>query len=626
MTGHEEADPAFEGLLEYMKSIRGFDFTGYKRSSVRRRVQKRMEAVNTAHFADYRDYLEVHNEEFIPLFNTILINITSFFRDPEAWKFLASHPLPEVIAAKEPDKPIRVWSAGCASGEEPYSIAMLLAEALGLERFRQQVKIYATDIDERSLDQARQACYSEKALEAVPEEVRRKYFIANGQGFVVHGDLRRAVIFGRHDLLQDAPISHLDLLLCRNTLMYFNADTQSRILSRFHFAVRESGYLFLGRAEMLLTHGQLFTPVELKHRIFRTVAGNLVRDRLSQLVSTANHVMNQERTGDLRLSDAALDAVPVAYLVVDAHGCLVSFNAGAKTLLGLVVQDRGKLVQDLEVSYRPLAELRSLIEQACQEGRPLRRNDVERQLPHGEFQYLDVVVTPLFDERRLIGVGISFTVVTERHRLEEELQRSKENMETAYEELQSSNEELETTNEELQSSNEELETTNEELQSANEEMETMNEELHSTNEELQSTNDQLRQRSTEADGANLFLHSVLGSLQTGVTVVDRELQVSIWNSHAEDLWGLRSDEVEGKSFMGLECGLPVGQLAEAIRTCLSVQQTGQEVLLKATNRRGRSFTCRVTINPLQGEKGGCSGAILLMEDWDEARISHASEL
>src|SRR5262249_1808886 len=251
-----EKDRDFEALLEHLKTSRGFDFTGYKRSSLMRRVTKRMSALpDIKTYGAYLDYLEVHPEEFTPLFNTILINVTAFFRDTVAWEFLAKNVIPKIIRSKQGGEPIRVCSVGCASGEEAYSVAMLLANALGDKAFRDRVKIYATDVDNEALTQARRGTYPAKTVEQVPDKLRKKFLDAGAGGqAVVRGDLRRPVIFGRHDLVQDAPISRLDLLICRNTLMYFNSETQSRILARFHFALSDTGFLFLGKSEMLLTH------------------------------------------------------------------------------------------------------------------------------------------------------------------------------------------------------------------------------------------------------------------------------------------------------------------------------------------------------------------------------------
>lgn len=263
-------DQAFEDLLEYLKASRAFDFTGYKRSSLMRRVTRRMQALpEVQNYAEYRDYLEVHPDEFVPLFNTILINVSDFFRDPSAWDYLAENVLPQLIKNKRPKEPIRVCSVGCAHGQEAYSIAMLLAEELGEEQYRRRVKIFATDVDEEALAIARHATYPVPALKSVPPELKEKYFDPGpGNQMTFKTDLRRCVIFGRHDMVQDAPISRLDLLICRNTLMYFNAETQTRALTRFHFALNDGGYLFLGKAEILINNGSLFNPVELRHRVF----------------------------------------------------------------------------------------------------------------------------------------------------------------------------------------------------------------------------------------------------------------------------------------------------------------------------------------------------------------------
>jgi two-component system, chemotaxis family, CheB/CheR fusion protein len=267
-----------EALLDYLKRSRGFDFTGYKRSSLARRIQKRMQMVGIERYSDYLDYLEVRPDEFSHLFNMILINVTAFFRDPPAWDYLSEEILPRILADKGPQDLIRVWSAGCASGEEVYSLAMVLAEAVGLEGMRERVKIYATDADEEALTTARHATYSQRDLQAVPPNLLEKYFEKASQRCLFHKDLRRSVIFGRHDLIQDAPISRVDLLVCRNVLMYLNAETQGRILDRFHFALQHGGFLFLGKAEMLLTHANTFTPVDLKRRFFVKVARAICED------------------------------------------------------------------------------------------------------------------------------------------------------------------------------------------------------------------------------------------------------------------------------------------------------------------------------------------------------------
>jgi two-component system CheB/CheR fusion protein len=255
-------EPGFHELLEYLRSSRGFDFTGYKPSTLISRIQKRMHMVRIHGFAEYQDHLEVHPEEFGQLFNFMLINVTSFFRDPQIWKYVAEEVVP-AIAERAEHRLVRIWSAGCASGEEAYTMAMLLAERLGREAFLENVKIYATDVDEEALAEARAAVYARPKMEGVPEDLGARYFeqVGGGQRFVFDKDLRRSVIFGRHNLVADAPISRIDLLVCRNTLMYLNAETQAQVLNNLHFALNDDGYLLLGKAEMLFTKQKSFVAV-----------------------------------------------------------------------------------------------------------------------------------------------------------------------------------------------------------------------------------------------------------------------------------------------------------------------------------------------------------------------------
>ena len=605
-------DPQFEKLLVYLKESRGFDFTGYKRSSLMRRVDRRMAQVDVAGYAEYLEHLELHQDEFTALFNTILINVTGFFRDPDSWDHLRAEVLEPVVAAKAPDEPIRLWSAGCASGEEAYSLAMLMAEILGPEAFRQRVKIYATDVDDEQLNEARQASYGEREAGAVPPELLERYFDTAGNRFVFRKDLRRSVIFGRNDLVQDAPISRIDVLTCRNTLMYFNAETQARILNRFHFALVDGGALFLGKAEMLLSHSSVFTPSDLKRRVFRKVP----RPTLQAGTAFAEPVPAPDRGGLVgldQLRSEAFLAHPTAQIVVTSDGLVALGNRRADTLFGVSTRDVGRPFRDLEVSYRP-AELRKFIEQAQVERRTLHLPDIEWARPGGDPVHLDVQINPLVSgDSRLLGVALIFHDVTAAHRLRGELERANRELETAYEELQSTVEELETTNEELQSTVEELETTNEELQSTNEELETMNEELQSTNDELQSMNDQLHASTAELDRANAFLDAILAGLRAGVAVVDRDLQVRVWNRRAENLWGLRSEEVQAQHLLNLDIGLPTERLRPALKQVLAGEREVEPVQLDAVDRRGRAIMVRVTCSPLAGLADVPAGVLIVME-------------
>src|SRR5919112_3226676 len=493
-----EADPEWPTILQYLLDERGFDFHGYKPASLSRRIRKRMQSVGLISFAAYQDYLQAHPGEFATLFNTILINVTSFFRDPAAWEAIRTKAIPEILAGKSPDEPIRVWSAGCASGEEAYTMAIIQAEAMVVDEFQRGGKIYATDVDDDALNAARHATYSARHVEGVPPDLLSKYFDHTDGIYTFRKDLRRQVIFGRHDLINDAPISRVDFLTCRNTLMYLSSETQARVLSRLHFALNEGGFLLLGRAETLIAHGHSFVSVDLKRRLSRKGARRSIRD---QPFVPAERAASPE-TSDGRLHDAALEASPVAQLVVDSAGELALANERARELFGLRKDDVGRPLRDLQLSYRPV-ELRSLIDRVESERRPLLVKEIEWRGRPGELRWLDLSIAPLLDRAGgVFGTILTFNDATVHRQLQRELEQSHQELETAYEELQSTNEELETTNEELQSTVEELETTNEELQSTNEELETMNEELQSTNDELQSINDQLRASTAQLDAVN----------------------------------------------------------------------------------------------------------------------------
>jgi two-component system CheB/CheR fusion protein len=597
----DDAPPEFEALLQYLKQSRGFDFTGYKRASLRRRIDKRMRPLGVDSYDAYVDYLEVHPHEFVALFNTILINVTGFFRDISTWTYLRDDVIPQRVAELAPDAPIRIWSAGCASGEEAYSLAILFAELLGEEAFARRVKIYGTDVDEEALQIARQATYTEREMAGVPPEYVGRYFDeANGR-FTFRADIRRSVIFGRIDMLHDAPISRLELLTCRNTLMYLNAETQSEVLERFHFALNGGGILVLGRAETLLSRSTRFEPVDRRQRVFRKLRTSQKRERDRVPTTTAE-------PGD-SLGNAALDAAPAAIVVVDRDGHLVLANERARNAFGLNTRDYGRPFQDLEVSYRPV-ELRTPIEQAYAERRRIVVPGNE-WLTRDGAHVLDVDVSPLRVGSHVAGAAVVFTDVTQQRELEDQLRHTNNELEHAYAEVQSTNEELETTNEELQSTIEELETTNEELQSTNEELETMNEELQSTNDELHTVNDEVRMRGDEVEELNRFLNAILTSFRGGVVVVDAARRVQLWNPGAEELWGLREDEVRGVDIAQLDSGLPIAAFRAELDACIRTQVRSEEQAIDAINRRGRPVRVHVTMSPLAGDDTG-RGAILTM--------------
>lgn len=586
---------ALESLLEYLRETHSLDFTGYERPSLTRRIRARIDAVGAVGFDEYRDLLEADPDEQSRLVDTILINLTGFSRDTTAWEYVSAHVVPAILATARPGDPIRVWSAGCASGEEAHTLAMVFADQLGAEEFQSRVKIFATDTDDAALVQARRGVYSHHELESVPSRQREQYFDASPDGLVFRAEYRRQVIFGRNDLTTDAPISHLDLLVCRNVLMYLSSDTQRRVLSRFGYAVKPSGYLFLGKAETISARADLFEPVSSSLRVFRRSAATTGRRSLAALA---------DRMGPPNaLHDLALAATPIAQLVLDVDGRLSGANAKARAMFGLSTDDINRPFWDLDVARRPV-DLRPHLEQAYAEARPVELHEVSRQLADGRSQVLEVSIAPLSTATGVdVGASITFADVTELGRLRADLAESSNNLEIATAHLVSLNEFLETMNEELQSTNQELATTNEELQSTNRELATMNDEL------LEQTN--------QIESARRFHDAVLDSLPLAMAVTDRAFDVVVWNHAAHDMFGVRSDEATGRSFMALDIGLPFDEIS-ALMHRLASEHVSEDsadsspvVLVDAIDRHGRPFVCRVRVSRVASSQGEPTIMILM---------------
>lgn len=602
-----DTDAEFEALLGYIQESRGLDFRGYKRTSLRRRITLRTEAANVEGFAAYQSHLEADPGEFAHLLNTVLINVTSFFRDAEAWEVLKAEVIPAIIARVEDDRPIRVWSVGCASGEEPYSIAMLFAEVLGNAEFCRRVKIYATDLDEEALKTARLATYAPRDVEGVPPDYLENYFERTNNHYVFERELRKCVIFGCHNVVRDAPISRIDLLVCRNLLIYLEAETQDVVLPRLHYALAAGGYLFLGKAETQLARSALFKPVEMKHRIFAKLPQEWRRPASDRFSSDRN-ARAEAAAPSARMLEAVVNSASVALLVIDEAGTVALANLAARNLLNIGEADVGRPFQDLPISYRPL-ELRGPIDEVLLKKRLLRLDDQEYRLSATEIVRLTIDVRPLLrPDGSAYAAMLSFADTTRLFSLQRELETAQGNLENSIEELQSANEELETTNEELQSTNEELETINEEARSSNEEMESVNEEL--------------RIQAEQATAYRLYLEAVLRSMNGGILVLDDKHVIQSWNRWSENTWGLRAQEVIGTAFEVLDIGLPIHLLREDLMLVQTGREDQIERVLEGRDRRGREILCLVRVSPLEGEdggEGGSGGLVLVLQDITEER-------
>lgn len=533
---------SIEQLLQGLAEERAFDLRAYKRSTLERRIGKRMSQIAVRDYAGYLDYVRNNPEEVNTLLNTVLINITEFFRDPQAWEYLRQKVLPELLADCKPGDSFRAWCAGCASGEEVYSLGILLAEHFGEHIADYDIRIYATDVDDEALNLARRAEYSADKLRRVRPEWRRKYFHQVRSHFRVNREIRRMVVFGRSNLSSDAPISHVNLIVCRNVLIYFGAEAQRQILRRLHYALEKNGIVFFGKAESQLTNSRLFVPLHSRWRIFRRADhedDRAPRRRESESPMKRGESDGRDELELLHLQQKYLfETLGSGVITLDPQDVVTSINEFAAKAWGVSANTvMGKRLQQSELGRRHPELVEKL--EATRSGSEARLRAPIRK--DSEEHILDVVLKPMMLNGDRKGTLIHCDDVTHR----EKLQSTIEQLEATGEELQSANEELETTNEELQSTNEELETTNEELQSTNEELETTNEELQSLNEELENMNEELEVRTRELDSLNLRYSDTLERMPWPVMVVDSDANFQFWNSAAEQLFQIAARSVVG---------------------------------------------------------------------------------
>lgn len=532
-------EPGLKDLVRELAEERGLDLRGYKPATLERRIRRRMQQLSIDSYAEYGQYIARKPAETTELLNTVLINVTRFFRDPQAWEVLRDEVLPVFFRGRGPGSTFRVWCAGCATGEEAYTTAILLNELLGPRMKDFELKIYATDNDEVALGLARRAEYAPERAHGVKPEIKAKYFTGERVLRVVH-DVRRMVIFGRGNLLSAAPISHVDLLVCRNVLIYFDAAAQAQIMSRLKYALNEGGILFLGKAESQMKGDTDFIPINAKWRIFQRRSPNTNGEwpNMGNGYMTSDSKEELQTLSTLKLySDVLLSTLGSGVILMDAAGIVVTQNEQFLKLFELPSKMMGQKLQNTEVWQR-FPELQEHLEQS----RTTPAKTVSFDVYPNPSVVVSVTVKPVLDEP---GTRLGTLIYAENVTSRVTLQHTIEELETTAEELQSTNEELETTNEELQSTNEELETTNEELQSTNEELETTNEELQSLNEELETTNEELSSRSRELDEVNARYSEVMERMPWPVFLVGDDARIYMFNSAAQRLFGFAKPSEKG---------------------------------------------------------------------------------
>lgn len=596
------------GITSLLRARIGHDFGEYKEKTLTRRIQRRMQVLQIDTVPAYLEHLRKERNEGEALYRDLLIGVTQFFRDEEAFKALQEIVIPKLLKklAHDPDHRIRIWIPGCATGEEVYSIAIVLREALENEGLIANAQIFGTDIDDRAVAVARAGRYPKSMVGISPERLDR-WFAADGEEYCPAKKIRDMCVFTPHSLTKDPPFSKVDLISCRNVLIYMSAPLQDKVLRTFHYALRPDAYLFLGPAEGITRNTDLFADVDKKHRIYqRRDNGSPQQAPFAAKESRTRLRPPTERTAPAsddrieKIGRRIMEKYSPAYVIVDGEDRILHFSGGE---LGPYLQpSSGKASLDLFGVLRK--SLRPAVAAALKTARGAERRAVHDNVAakiDGQDRIVALIVEPIperigasghcivafrtIDTVAVAGSGAAPAEATDAVvlALEQELRTTKAQLLAAIDELETSTEEMKSANEEYQSVNEEMQAANEELETSKEEMQSINEELQSLNDELHSKNDQLV--TTNSDLKNLLASSHIATI-----FLDSELRIRNFTPSVEELFNLRASD-RGRPLTDLVTKLDYADLqrdAQKVLRTLSVVET--EVSLSNTSE---SFIMRI---------------------------------
>ena len=655
----EKVDDPLRDLLTQVSAQTNIDFRNYKSSTILRRIGRRMAITHNGNIRDYADYLRTHTGEVDELVRAFLIKVTGFFRDPEAYEFIKQSIIPELVQrGSENGRVLRLWSAGCATGEEAYSLALLLADHLGPEFPEWSIKIFATDLAADAIAFARRGLYPENILADLPPQYRERYFERIDHGFRVSKALRQVVIFGQQDISRGVPFPRIDLVTCRNLLIYLKPEMQQVVLDLFSYSLHPArGFLFLGKAETARPMKGTFELVNKKWKIYRCLGGPMAFP-LQESAVASNQNQNAHRSdarrqlivppvpGVLeltqaeteisqlrRINETMLRYTNVAIVIIDRLYRIMTINAAARRLLGIrdIAYD-----QDFLHTVRglPYQEVRGAIDTAFREHSTITVQELEMdQNLEGTGRYINLTIMNMQVEHRAPELAVITAMdITEQVQIKKRLeavQREQaelvgelsaankrfsamnKELQDANEELQAANEELMLTQEELQATNEEFEATNEELQATNEELETNNEELQATNEELQTTNDELTARTVEWQELikqhhteQLQLSQLLGRFPDYLMVLSAEdLTIQRINPAYQQTLGTRN--VTGLPISEVFSGRDLEHLIKELKRAVREAQTVRTQPIKAFIGNSETHDGEMvhTAVPIQNETG-----------------------
>mgnify|MGYP000910477914 CR=1 FL=1 len=632
-------DRAFEEILVLLRLRTGVDFAQYKRPTLDRRIRRRMGLLRLDTLRQYADHLRHHSPEVQELFNDILIHVTGFFRDKGVFATLKRRILQRLIRDRGPDEAIRIWVPGCSSGEEVYSLAIVLMEFLAEKKRHFPVQIFGTDINTRALDRARAGFYPAGIAADVSAERLRRYFVRSDSGYRISKAIREMCVFARQNLGVDPPFSNLDLISCRNVLIYLGVPLQRKIFPVFHYALRTGGFLLLGASETPGSFGGLFALVDKRSKFYLKKA-MVIRPAVSFSQGVS------EPRAEPPQADAAVAVLNVAPVTPEIQKQADRLVLAHYSPPGVVVnrqfdvlQFRGRTAPYLEhphgeaslnllkmVREGLMLDLRAALNKAVKHNRRVRQENVRVRLDDG-YGCIHLVVLPFVvppskerfflisfepvpgvengPDRRVRGRRVRVTNPRSESR---ELARLREELGATRESLQAIIEEQEATNEELRSANEEIMSSNEELQSTNEELETAKEELQSTNEELTTLNDELESRNTELENVNNDLHNLMASVNIPIIIVGPDLRIRRFTNVAEKLLNLIPSDV-GRPVTDIKMRLDVPKLDKQVTEVIESLQT-RDVELQ--DNKGHWWSVR--IRPYKTTDQKIDGAVVAFVD------------
>lgn len=637
------------GLLALLLTRRGIDFRHYKRATLQRRIERRMGLNHVDTLADYLALLRKQPEELDCLSRDLMIRVTRFFRDPEVFETLEKKVLPKLVADAGVNDNIRVWVPGCATGEEAYTIAMLLVEQLSLQRKAAGLQIFASDIDEEALDIARTARYPGGSAADLTAARLDKHFVKNTLAsdlLTVKKDLREIVVFARQNLLADPPFSRLDLISCRNLMIYLQQSVQDKLIELFHFALKPGGYLLLGPSENIGRHDDLFKPVAKKLRLYQRVDHSLMKHPdlplslpkpIADLAAASAESSPRVPGQRLRLSELAnrwiLNEYAPATVIINRRFEILYFCGGVDRYLRYPQGEPNLNLIDM-VREGILTQLRSSLQQAFEKNQLVEIGRVRMRYEE-HYQPVRIRIKPLYGERQVAEglLMVSFFDVeapllskedgtapiideAELDKASASLMRQLEDeLKTTKEDLQSTLEEMEASNEELKASNEEMMSVNEELQSTNEELETSREELQSLNEELTTLNNQLQDKVVELEQANNDILNLLNSTEVATLFLDQELCIRRFTPAATHLFHLIPGDI-GRPLSDLSKNFTDDTLLDDARRVME-QLTPAEAEVKTTVDVERWFTRRILLYRTHDNK--IDGVVVTFNDVTELR-------